>query len=150
MYGYIYVADRYEGLILVGAATAIDGNPLNNFLKREVTFNPDGILNGADAHHHRRHLRLHLLRRRAGGGVAGRPEEAEGHRRARRAVPEASARGAAQFRYAYVCDEEGIKVLDITDLAQPEAGEPAASCRTPTTSTWPAPMPTSRPASRAW
>jgi hypothetical protein len=25
----------------------------------------------------------------------------------------------AQFRYAYVCDEEGIKVLDITDLDQP-------------------------------
>ncbi len=24
-----------------------------------------------------------------------------------------------QFRYAYVCDEEGIKVLDITDLAHP-------------------------------
>ena len=26
---------------------------------------------------------------------------------------------AAQFRYAYVCDEEGVKVLDITDLAKP-------------------------------
>ena len=25
----------------------LDGNPLNNFLKRDVTFNPDGILNGA-------------------------------------------------------------------------------------------------------
>ena len=27
VYGYIYVADKYEGLILVGAATTIDGNP---------------------------------------------------------------------------------------------------------------------------
>ncbi len=26
----------------------------------------------------------------------------------------------AQFRYAYACDEEGIKVLDITDLAHPQ------------------------------
>ena len=26
-----------------------------------------------------------------------------------------------QFRYAYVCDEEGIKVLDVTDLAKPVA-----------------------------
>src|SRR6202023_2642538 len=24
-----------------------------------------------------------------------------------------------QFRYGYVCDEEGIKVLDVTDLANP-------------------------------
>src|SRR5207244_12142215 len=28
---------------------------------------------------------------------------------------------AAQFRYAYVCDEEGIKTLDITDPAHPHA-----------------------------
>jgi hypothetical protein len=26
---------------------------------------------------------------------------------------------AAQFRYGYVCDDEGIKVLDVTDLAHP-------------------------------
>jgi len=35
LFGFLYVADKYEGLILVGAAPAIDGNPLNNFLKRE-------------------------------------------------------------------------------------------------------------------
>jgi hypothetical protein len=28
---------------------------------------------------------------------------------------------AVQFRYAYVCDEEGVKVLDVTDLAKPVA-----------------------------
>ena len=49
MYAYIYVADKYEGLITVGAGTIIDGNPLNNFLKREVTFNPGGMLNGANS-----------------------------------------------------------------------------------------------------
>ena len=48
LFGYLYVTDREEGLILVGAAhTLLDGNPLNNFLKRAVTFNPDGLLNGA-------------------------------------------------------------------------------------------------------
>jgi hypothetical protein len=26
-----------------------------------------------------------------------------------------------QFRYAYVCDEEGVKVLDVTDLASPHS-----------------------------
>src|SRR4029079_6838144 len=49
LYGFIYVTDKYEGLILIGAGTLLDGNPLNNFLKREVTFNPGGILNGAKA-----------------------------------------------------------------------------------------------------
>src|SRR5439155_7190449 len=47
LYGYLYVTDKFEGLILVGAATLLDGNPSNNFLKRAVTFNPNGALNGA-------------------------------------------------------------------------------------------------------
>ncbi len=49
LYGYIYVTDRYEGLILVPAGTLLDGNPLNNFLGRELTYNPGGILCGARA-----------------------------------------------------------------------------------------------------
>ena len=47
LYANIYVADKCEGLIVVGIATTIDGNPSNNFLKRELTFNPNGILTGA-------------------------------------------------------------------------------------------------------
>jgi hypothetical protein len=48
IYAYLFVADKYEGLILVNAATLLDGDPRNNFLKRAVTFNPDGVLNGAN------------------------------------------------------------------------------------------------------
>ena len=47
LYGYIYVTDKYEGLIVVGAATLLDGDPTNNFLKRALTYNPEGLLNGA-------------------------------------------------------------------------------------------------------
>ena len=47
LYSYAYVADGVEGLIVVDVHTLIDGNPANNFLKRAVTFNPDGILCGA-------------------------------------------------------------------------------------------------------
>ena len=47
LYANIYVTDRYEGLIAVGAGTLLDGNPMNNFLERAFTFNPNGILNGA-------------------------------------------------------------------------------------------------------
>jgi hypothetical protein len=53
MYGFLYVADREEGLIvvgnrdpksrnLVGVSTLLDGNPSNNFLDRAVTFNRAG------------------------------------------------------------------------------------------------------------
>jgi len=57
MYGFLYIADREEGLVIVGnpdlkskspgVGTLLDGNPSNNFLKRALTFNPGGILTGA-------------------------------------------------------------------------------------------------------
>ncbi len=47
IYGSIFVCDKYEGVILVGAGTLLDGDPLNNFLKRDLTFNPKGLLCGA-------------------------------------------------------------------------------------------------------
>ena len=34
LYAYLYVVDKYEGLIVVNAATLLDGDPLNNYLKR--------------------------------------------------------------------------------------------------------------------
>jgi hypothetical protein len=47
MYAFLYVTDKYEGLILVEAGTLLDGDPTNNFLERALTFNPDGLLAGA-------------------------------------------------------------------------------------------------------
>ncbi len=47
LYGYLYVADREEGLVLAGAATLLDGNPRNNVMERALAFNPDGLLKGA-------------------------------------------------------------------------------------------------------
>jgi hypothetical protein len=57
MYAFLYVADKYEGLVVIGdsnpnsktpgVSTLLDGDPRNNFLKRALAFNPDGILNGA-------------------------------------------------------------------------------------------------------
>src|ERR1051325_1839008 len=57
MYAYLYVVDREEGLILVNAATLLDGDPLDNYLKRATLtvdgqqtdhFNPSGVLTGAN------------------------------------------------------------------------------------------------------
>ncbi|MGC4006705.1 MAG: hypothetical protein QM811_27705 [Pirellulales bacterium] len=119
MYAYIYVVDKYEGLITVGAGTLLDGNPLNNFLKREITFNPDGILCGAKS--------ITILGTYAyiccdEGLVVVSIDDPKcpkvtcvlGHEHLHH--PHAF---QAQFRYGYVCDEEGIKVLDVTDLAHP-------------------------------
>ena len=47
IYAYIFVCDKYEGLVLVGAGTLLDGDPLNNYLKRALTFNPGNVLCGA-------------------------------------------------------------------------------------------------------
>ena len=41
------ITDAEEGLILVNVDTLADGNPRNNFIKRAVTWNPGGVLNGA-------------------------------------------------------------------------------------------------------
>jgi hypothetical protein len=124
----VYVTDKYEGLILVQIATMIDGNPLNNFLKRELTFNPDGLLTGATSvtivgTHAYVCCDAGLVvvglddpKKPCVTAVVGGP-----HVRKPRAVQ-------VQFRYAYVVDEEGVKVLDATDLARPT---PVAQLRIP-------------------
>jgi hypothetical protein len=120
LYGYLFVTDKYEGLILVSAATALDGNPLNNFLKRELTFNPDGLLNGArscavvgtyayvccDAGLVA--INLNDPKHPAVTDVLG--NHLLNHPKAL----------AAQFRYAFVIDDDGLKVLDVLDLAHPK------------------------------
>jgi hypothetical protein len=116
LYGYLYVADREEGLILIGAGTLLDGDPRNNFLKRAVTFNPDNALHGAN----------HVVT--AGNyayvscdrGVAVIDINDPTSPRIISTIPlQGAGRVAVQFRYAFVCDWEGLKTVDITDPAQP-------------------------------
>ncbi|MCH7752151.1 MAG: hypothetical protein IH898_08365, partial [Planctomycetes bacterium] len=120
VYGFIYVADKYEGLILVGAATLLDGNPTNNFLKRSVTFNPDGILDGARA--------VTIVGNYAyvcsnAGLVVVSVEDPE-HPYVTAVVGDEFLDDPrtvqVQFRYAFVGDKRGMKVLDVTDLAHPK------------------------------
>ena len=47
IYNYAFITDAKEGLILTDVNTLADGEPRNNFLKRALTWNPDGVLNGA-------------------------------------------------------------------------------------------------------
>jgi len=130
LYGFLYVADKEEGLVVIGnpdlksnspgVGTLLDGNPTNNFLKRALAFNPNGILTGA----HRITIAgtyAYILTNKSlvvvdldnplaprvtatiGAPVLNDP----------RAI-------AVQFRYAFVADHGGLKVLDVTDLARPK------------------------------
>lgn len=124
IYGNVYVADKYEGLIVVPAATTIDGNPLNNFLRREVTFNPQGILNGA------RFIGIvgSLAYICCDAGVVIVQLEDPKHPKVVGVLGGDVVKHAkglfAQFRYAFLLDDEGMKVLDITD---PERPRPVAT-----------------------
>lgn len=119
LYAYIYVTDKFEGLVMVSAATLLDGNPSNNFLERGVTFNPNNILCGAKAITIAGHYayiccdaglvvvdlsdpKQPVVCSVVGNKVLHHPKSV-----------------AVQFRYAFVCDEEGVKVLDATELAVP-------------------------------
>ena len=119
MYAYVYVTDKYEGLILVPAGTLLDGNPLNNFLGRELTYNPGGILSGS------RGITIigtyAYITCDAGLVVVSLDDPKHPSVTAVLGEPFLKRPRAvqAQFRYAFACDEEGVKVLDITDLAHP-------------------------------
>jgi hypothetical protein len=114
LYGYLYVTDRVEGLIVVGAATLLDGNPTNNFLKRAATWNPGGVLTGASS--------LQIAGRyayvTADRGLAIVDLDDPLHPRLAAEIGAPALAGprsvAVQFRYAFVCDREGLKVVDVT------------------------------------
>ena len=129
MYAFLYVTDKYEGLVVIGnplddkknkpgVATLLDGNPSNNFLKRAYAFNPGGVLNGA------RDMEFHgtLAYVCADSGVSvidfANPLEPK------LVTTLAGFSGARkiqfQFRYGWVCDNEGVKTIDVTDPRNPK------------------------------
>jgi hypothetical protein len=116
MYAFLYVADYQEGLILINAATLLDGDPRNNFLKRDIVFNPDGILSGATFV---QTAGNYVYVSCAKGIVIVSVEDAL-HPKVVTTIPlKAAGHSAVQFRYLFACDAEGLKVIDITDIARP-------------------------------
>jgi hypothetical protein len=131
LYGFLYVTDREEGLVVIGntdpksrnlagVGTLLDGNPTNNFLERAATFNPDGVLSGAKritiAGSYAyiltpKHLVVVSLADPLHPKVMATLGEADGL---------VDPRGVqVQFRYAFVVDRDGLKVLDVTSLDRP-------------------------------
>ena len=130
IYGFLYVADKEEGLVVIGnpnlnakwpgVGTLLDGNPVNNFLERAVTFNPDGILTGA------RRITIagnfaYIVTDKSLVVVDLKNPLAPKVTANIGAPSLDDPRGITiQFRYAFVVDRAGLKVFDATDLAHPK------------------------------
>jgi hypothetical protein len=124
VYAFLYVTDKYEGLVVVGnkldspnragVATLLDGDPNNNFLERAATFNPDGILNGA--------VNITLAGNYAyivadrGLVIVNLENPLQPKVVGTIGAPSITKPTSVQvqFRYAYVTDAEGLKVVDVT------------------------------------
>jgi hypothetical protein len=130
LYGFLYVADREEGLVVIGnrdatsrnlagVGTLLDGNPANNFLERAATFNPGGVLTGA------RRITIagtyaYILTDKA-LVVVSLEDPLHPKVTAELGAPAlVEPRGVQiQFRYGFVVDRDGLKVLDVTALDRP-------------------------------
>ena len=131
LYAFLYVADREEGLVVIGnpdlksnspgVGTLLDGNPANNFLKRALAFNPGGVLKGA------RRISIagtyaYMLTDKALVVIdLGNPRAPRVTATIGSPVLNDPRAITVQFRYAFVVDRDGLKVLDVTELAQPKA-----------------------------
>jgi hypothetical protein len=108
---------------MVTVGTLLDGNPDNNFFDREkiIRFNPDGKLTGA-MHSFMAGTNLYVVGKNGLFVVGLRNDALEapmlaGELTAGLKNPRAV---GVQFRYAFVTDDEGFKVLDVTEPTKPK------------------------------
>ena len=116
IYNYAFISDRQEGLILTNVNTLQDGEPRNNFLKRALTWNPDGVLDGA------RHITLAGYRAYiaadAGVVVVNLNHPLKPKVESVLQIQDARA-SAVQFRYLFVISAGELRVFDITHPDKP-------------------------------
>jgi LVIVD repeat len=116
LYQYAVVSDSEEGMILVDVDGLNDGEFRNNFFKRALTWNPDGVLNGA------RHVHLagHIAYFTTANGLAVVDLADPMMPKLKANIALADARASAiQFRYLWVSVADGVKLFDVTDLGSP-------------------------------
>jgi hypothetical protein len=123
IYAWVFVTDREEGLVMATVGTLLDGNPDNNFFDKEkiIRFNPDGKLTGAMGSF-MAGTNLYVVGQNGLFVVGLRNDALEvpmlaGELTAGLKNPRAV---GVQFRYAFVTDDEGFKVLDITEPTKPK------------------------------
>lgn len=130
LYAFLYMTDKEEGLIVIGnpldspnkagVATLLDGDPTNNFLQRAVTFNPGNALKGA------RSITLYgaLAYVACDSGLVvvdlSNPLQPHIVSTPQLASLRSPRKVQFQFRYGFVCDADGVKVLDMTFPDRPQ------------------------------
>lgn len=117
LYNYAFVTDSKEGLIAIDVNTLVDGNPSNNRLKRAVSWNEGGVLNGA------KHMVLGgyyaYIATDSGLVVVNIDDPMQPKLEAQ--LPLTGIRSVAlQFRYLFITDDEGLKVIDVTQPSKPQ------------------------------
>ena len=117
LYSYAYITDAKEGLILTNVSTLQDGEPRNNFLKRALTFNPGGVLDGA------RHITIggnHLYIATPRGVVIVDAADPLAPKVLAQFPLVGVQSTALQFRYLFVTDTAGLEVIDVTHAEAPK------------------------------
>jgi hypothetical protein len=123
VYSYVAITDSEEGLILVNNETLTDFEPRNNFFERAVTWNPNGILDGANY----ATFAGHLLYVSAKAGVVIVDLDDPLSPKVLATIPLNNPRGTmVQFRYLFAVDDDGLKVVDVTRPEAPRVVESAA------------------------
>ena len=121
-YGFLYVTDRDEGLVMVLAATLLDGDPSNNFFdekKDVVRFNPGHALDGA-THAYMAGTNLYVV---CAAGLAVVDVTDPFHPKLTTPPVPGVLRDprkiAVQFQHAFVTDADGVKVFDLSAPLSP-------------------------------
>lgn len=120
IYNYAVITDSEEGLILVDVNTLSDMEPRNNQLERALTWNENGVLDGA------RHVTMggSYAYVAADRGMVILDLSQPLAPRVASVVPMSDVRASAlQFRYLFVVDADGLSVIDVTRPEQPDVIE---------------------------
>jgi len=116
LYNYAYITDSREGLIIVNVNTLADGDPRNNDFERALTWNPNGVLDGA------RHVTVggHYLYVATDQGLVILNIDDPLNPEAVALVDMNDMRASMlQFRYLFVTTADGLVVVDVTNPEQP-------------------------------
>ncbi len=120
IYNYAFVTDSVEGLIVVDITTFGDGDLNNNFIQRALTWNPNDVLAGA------KHITVgghYLYIITAQGLVIVNADDPLAPSVAA-VMPLIDARASAlQFRYLFLTDGSGLRVVDVTNPTRPRLTE---------------------------
>lgn len=117
LYNYVFITDSVEGLILSDVNTLADGEFRNNFFERALTWNENGILDGAS------HITLggHYAYITTPKGLVILDIDQPLKPKVVSTIEMQGARfSALQFRYLFVVDNSGLRIVDVTHPQQPK------------------------------